>query len=64
MEQSKNKQQHGTAVRVEIPSDATGGGINTHKSGQLPPGYVSVWNFAGITDTTNSATDRPGKKVY
>lgn len=52
--------------RPQLPRDGSQDGRPTFKSGELPKGgYQSVWAFGdNPTDTKNSPTTKPGRKIY
>lgn len=60
---SEVNQQPSRAVRPPLPRDASKDGCNYHKSGMVPPGYVSVWDFGNGHQTKMSPTHGGGRRV-
>jgi hypothetical protein len=59
---SEVNQQIAKSVRPQLPRDGSRDGKNTHSSGELPAGFVSVWNFGGQRNTNWSPTTKPETK--
>jgi len=59
---SEVNQQIAKSVRPQLPRDGSRDGKNTHTSGELPAGFIAVWNFGGQTDTKKSPTTKPETK--
>jgi hypothetical protein len=61
-----DNQQVAQAVRPQLPRDKTSGGRPIYTSGELPKGgYQSMWGFgADPTNTKDSPTTKPGRKIY
>ena len=59
---SEVNQQIAKSVRPQLPRDGSRDGKNTHVSGELPAGYISVWNFGGQSNTKWSPTTKPEMK--
>ena len=61
-------QQIAKSVRPQLPRDGSMNGMNTTLNGKMPSGYMAVFNFAGNTNTKDSATTKPGnagkKSIY
>ena len=61
-------QQIAKSVRPQLPRDGSINGLNTTLNGKMPSGYMAVFNFAGNTNTKDSATTKPGnagkKSIY
>lgn len=62
----EDNQQIAQAVRPQLPRDKTSGGRPIFSSGELPKGgYQSMWCFGNDpTNTKNSPTTKPGRKIY
>ena len=52
------------ADRPQLPQDASRGGENYFRPGQMPKGFTGVWCFDGGTNTKKSPTSGGGKKIY
>jgi len=53
-------------VRPQLPRDKSANGRPIFNSGELPKGgYQSMWGFgADPTNTKDSPTTKPGRKIY
>jgi hypothetical protein len=61
-----DNQQIAQAVRPQLPRDKSANGRPIFSSGELPKGgYQSMWGFgADPTNTKDSPTTKPGRKIY
>jgi hypothetical protein len=61
-----DNQQVAQAVRPQLPRDKSANGRPIFNSGELPKGgYQSMWGFgADPTNTKDSPTTKPGRKIY
>jgi hypothetical protein len=59
-------QERAQAVRPSLPRDHNTGVNVVYSSGVMPKGgFQSVWGFSGdVTNTKQSPTTKPGKKIY
>ena len=59
-------QQIAQAVRPQLPRDNSQNGRPIFTSGELPKGgYQSMWGFGdNPTNTKDSPTTKPGRKIY
>jgi hypothetical protein len=61
-----DNQQIADASRPQLPRDGSMNGRPTFTSGELPKGgYQAIWAFGdNPTNTKNSPTTKPGRKIY
>jgi hypothetical protein len=61
-----DNQQIAQAVRPQLPRDKSANGRPIFTSGELPKGgYQSMWGFGNDpTNTKDSPTTKPGRKIY
>ena len=62
----KDTQERPQAIRPQLPRDSVANGRPVHASGEMPKGgFQSIWAFGrNPTNTKESPTTKPGKKVY
>jgi hypothetical protein len=62
----EDNQQVAQAVRPQLPRDKSANGRPIFTSGELPKGgYQSMWGFGNDpTNTKDSPTTKPGRKIY
>jgi hypothetical protein len=62
----EDRQEVPQATRPQLPRDHTAGGLPIYTSGAMPKGgFQSIWGFGdNPTDTKNSPTTKPGRKIY